>query len=144
MINGIQYNWEGVTIKAPHGTMYDVVNITYKDKRAVNRLYGKGSRARGYSRGREEADGELEMRREEYEAMRRSWPNGIYSGKPFPITASYAKDDGPTITDELRQCLFEARDFGVKEDDEGAMVKLSFKILGGIADNGKLAFPETR
>lgn len=140
MINGVQYSWEGKTVKMPHGTLIDITNLTYKDSRPVNRLRGKGSRTRGYSRGPYEAEGTVEMRREEYERMAASYPNGVYDGKPVPITASYAKDGGPTITDTLESCLFDEREFGSKVDDESEMVKLNITILGDVLVNGKRPF----
>lgn len=144
MINGKASSWESITINGPHGAMYDVTEISYKDKRAVNRLYGKGSRPRAFSRGRYEADGKLVMRREEYQRMKARAPKGVYAMEPFDITVSRSDDGGPTLTDVLQQCLIEARDFGIKEGDESDMVSLDFQILGDIADGGSAPFPETR
>lgn len=141
-INGRRYAWESITIQLPHGIMVDVDSIDYEDERKVNRTYGRGSRAQGWSRGNASAKGTLSMLREEYELLAAAMPNGKYGGDPFPITVSYADEGRDTVTDTLEDCVFANWKTGGKQDDGDLKVTMDFEILGDILDNGRRPFPE--
>ena len=142
-VNGKRYSWESITIQLPHGIMVDVDSIDYEDERKVNRLYGRGSRTQGYSRGNAAGKGSLSMEREEYERLAASMPGGKYGGDPFPITVSYADEGRDTITDTLEDCLFTTWKTGGKQDDADVKITLDFEILGDILDNGRKPFADT-
>jgi hypothetical protein len=143
MINGKSYDWEAVTIKLPHGTLYDVESIEYEDSSPVRRVYGKGRRPRGYSQGNEEASGKLVMRREEFNRLVADAGEAGHKGiAPFEITASYANQDQPTTTDTLRSCKFVTTKTGASQDDESIEVELDFVILDGINWGGFDSFQE--
>lgn len=141
-INGRRYAWESITIQLPHGVMVDVDSIDYEDERKVNRTYGRGSRAQGYSRGNASGKGSLSMLREEYERLAAAMPNGKYGGNPFPVTVSYADEGRDTVTDTLEDCVFTTWKTGGKQDDGDVKVTMDFEILGDILDNGRTPFPQ--
>lgn len=127
-INGRYYDWEHITIQVNGATLADVLSIEYEDSEKVNAIYGKGRTPRGYTKGNYEGSGKLTLLREEYERL--GDPFGM---PPFDIVVSYAKGEGGTSTDTLKECLFTKRSFGgIEQDTERITVELEFTILGGI------------
>lgn len=137
MINGRKYDHESITIHGPHGEMFDVDSLDYSDKKEVVRhnALGKGG-SKGYGEKAYEASGTLKMDRLEYERMCAKVGHP-YRMKPFTLTATYANEDQPTVTDTLTLCKFHERKFGIKTGDETSMVEIPFVILGEIKDNGR-------
>jgi len=141
IINSKRYAWEDVTINIASGVAIDIESITYKDARATRRVFGKGSRARGYSQGNYTASGTAVLRREEFEKLNnRAGGQGLYGMKPFTITVSYANDEEPTTTDVLQSCKWTERDTGAKQDDESINVTVNFEVLDDIKYGNKPSF----
>lgn len=138
-INGVMHSWESVSIQGPQGEMLDVESIDYEDSRGVRRVMGKGSLARGYSRGNYEGKGSLVMRREEYELLADA-VGPFMDMEPVTITASYDKGDGKVLTDTLESVVFYSRKSGGKQDDESINVTLDFEVLDEIKWNGRSNF----
>lgn len=141
MINGKRYAWEDISISAPEGTIIDITEINYSDKKEIDEIYGKGSNPVGYGQGNYSAEGKMKIRREEHlrltAALLQQGANSIYQHTPFPITVSYANNDQPIpITDTLRACKLIETSNGPKQGDKSVELELSFKILGGILWNG--------
>ena len=139
-INGRRFSWESITINLPHGIMVDVDSIDYEDEGKVNRTYGRGRRAQGWSRGNVSGKGKLSMLREEYERLAAALEGGRYGAAPFPIVVSYADDGAETITDTLEDCVFVNWKSGGKQDDGSVKVDMDFEILGDLMDNGRRPF----
>jgi hypothetical protein len=142
MINGKKYSWEDITITFPQGTMVDVTEIEYSDKKEGEELYGKGSHPQGYGEGNYSAEGKAKMRREEYEKFTSALMKGassIYNHSPFPVVVSYANTDQATVTDTLRSCKLQSISTGPKQGDKSVDMEIQFKILGGILWNEKEA-----
>lgn len=141
MINGKRFAWEDVTVNLLSGIAVDIESITYKDGRATRRVFGKGSRARGYSRGNYTASGTLVLRREEFNRLNaRFGGQGIYGAKPHTITVSYGNDEEALTTDVLQSVSFTERDSGAKQDDESINVTCNFEVLDDIKWDNKASF----
>ncbi len=140
MINGKKYSWEDITITLPHGVLIGVQAIDYGDKKDIEPVYGKGSNPIGYSEGNYSAEGSLTLVRDEYNLLndyaKGQSPQGFYRMKPFPITVSYADEDGKVKTDTLPSCKFKERKNSSKQGDKGLAVELPFVILDPIEYDG--------
>lgn len=151
-INGQAYDWESIEIRLPHGALIDVQAIEYSDELSGSPVYGKGRKPRSFGRGRYSAKGKLTLLREEHDAILAHVDTvnaeraqggkkriGILTLPLFPIVASYANDDKPTLTDTLPECQFTTQGTGLKEGDEAATVELEFVCYSPIEWNGRPA-----
>jgi len=140
MINGQNFDWEGISIGLPHGTLVNVSKISYGDEKDFKAVYGKGSMPRGFGAGNWKGEGKLTVLREEYEAIlahcQKQKVVAFYRLAPFPITVSYANADKKTAVDRLLQCKFKKVDTSSDQGAEKTDVELEFVILGGIDWNG--------
>jgi hypothetical protein len=139
MINGKKHSWEDITINLPHGTLVDVKDIDYSDKKEVEAIYGKGSNPTGYGEGNYSAEGKITLLRSEFEKINdyaKSQASAFYRLKPFPITVSFADEEGKTKTDELPSCKFTELKQSPKQGDKEMTVELSFVILDPIIRDG--------
>lgn len=140
MNNGQNYDWESTQISLPHGTLVGIEKIEYSDEKDIKEVYGKGSKPRSYGAGNYKAEGKLTLLREEFNDlvayMKKQGVTAFYKLPPFPITASYANDDRPIVTDRLHDCKFKKTSLGIDQGAEKSEVELEFLILGGIDWNG--------
>ncbi|WP_034335118.1 hypothetical protein [Deinococcus misasensis] len=139
-LNGVYYNNEAISIRLPSGETVDCTSINYTAKRGVNRLKGNKGRTNGFSRKAGEYDGDLEVRREEFQLMQESLPDGILGNTVFPITVYGEKSDTESFTDTLPDVLLEEVGTGTQTDDEDIKVKLKMVILSPIKFDGKSPF----
>lgn len=138
-INGKEYSWEDITITLPHGVMIGIQDIEYSDKKATNAEYGRGSNPVGYSVGNYSATCKVSLLRTEYEKLADAFKNeysSFYRHKPFPITASYANDDQPTVTDTLQSVRITEQKLSEKQGDKASKVELTGIVLNPILWNG--------
>lgn len=140
MINGVNYDWEGIEISLPQGTAVAVRKIEYSDEKDLKEVYGKGSMPQAVGRGNYKAEGKLTLAREEFERLvgycQRQKVGALYQLPAFTITVGYSSPDRPTITDRLLQCMFKKRSTSIDQGAEKVDVELEFVILGGIEWNG--------
>ena len=100
MINGRLYDWEGVEIKTPQGTVTGITDISYNDEKGLEARYGKGAVPRGYGRKNYKGSGSMAMDRDAFEDLKKALGGSVYK-KPFQVVVSYASEDAPTVTDTL-------------------------------------------
>lgn len=139
MINGKKYSWEDITINLPHGTLVDVKDIDYSDKKEIEPVYGKGSNPTGYAEGNYSAEFKLTIARDEFDKFNdyaKSQAKSLYRLPPFPITASYASETSSTKTDTLPACKITDIKNSAKQGDKGIDVEISGKILNPIERDG--------
>lgn len=143
MINGKKYSWEDTTITLPHGVLIGVQDIDYSDKKEIEAVYGKGSNPVGYSEGNYSAEGKVTLLKDEYYKLndyaKSQSTRGFYGLKPFPITVSYADEEGKTKTDTLPSCKFKERKNNPKQGDRGLTTELGIVILDPIEIDGLTA-----
>ncbi len=140
-INGVEYDWESITLQLPHGAAVDFTDISYNDEKPVEARYGKGSLPKGYGRGNYKASGSVTLDLEEFEALRKGLGGNIYKATPKNIVVSYANDDKPTVTDTLPDVKFTKTDTSSKQGDSNAgSRKLDFIILSPIKWGGTSAY----
>lgn len=138
-INGKKYSWEDISVVLPIGEAIGIDSIEYSDGQEVEATYGKGSGAIGYGVGNYSAEGKMTLLKEEADKLiAYAQKNGgsLYRLKPFPIVASYANDDQPTATDELKSCKIKKVSDSRKQGDKKTTTDIEFDILDGIFRNG--------
>jgi hypothetical protein len=136
-VNGNLYDWESVEIQLPNGVAVGITSINYNDERAVEPRYGKGSTPRGYGRKNYKASGNMELDRDEADALREALGGSVYKGESFQIVVSYGNDGMPTSTDTLPAVKITKQDSGASQDDDNAgKMKHDFAILAPIKWGG--------
>ncbi|MDX2008265.1 MAG: hypothetical protein SFU83_23725 [Meiothermus sp.] len=133
-VNNHYYDWGHITTKLLGQTLVDYKAIEYGDEMAVEPVYGKGRKPRGWRRGRYGGkDGVVRLLREEYDALLASpqvQEKGLYGLDPFEITVTGDKGNGSPFTDVLEGVVFFERDFeNVQEDGDEMTVPLGIKYL---------------
>ncbi|MDR3561906.1 MAG: hypothetical protein P4N59_10795 [Negativicutes bacterium] len=139
MINGKRYAWEDITINFPHGVMIDIQNVEYSDKKDFEPIYGKGSNPQGYGAGNYSAEGKADLLKEEFNRLKdyaAGQAKSLYRLPPFPVTVSYADDEGNIKSDKLQSCLIKDVKHSAKQGDKSMVVPISFLILDGIEYDG--------
>jgi len=144
MINGKHYDWEEMIINLPSGVAFTITDISYKDSREVEEVYGKGSNPTGYGSGNYQCDGSFTIKRDEQTLFETAINllgkgNGFYRHPPFPITVSYGDGVNPLETDVLPACLLTGRDLNPKQGDKSIEVKYDFKCIEPLIANGVAA-----
>ena len=136
-VNGVLYDWESVEIQLPSGVAVGVTSISDNDERGVEPRYGKGNKPRGYGRKNYKASGNLELDRDEFEALKDNLGGSVYKGSPFQIVVSYGDEGLSTVTDTLPAVKITKQDSGASQDDDNAgKVKCDFTILAPIKWGG--------
>jgi hypothetical protein len=139
MINGKSYGWEDISTVLPYGEAIGIQNVEYSDSKELDPTYGRGSNPTGYGAGNYSAEGKITVSKEEYNKFidyAKKLGTPLYKVPPFPIVVSYANDDQPTSTDELKSCKVTKVSESRGQGDKESKVEMELKILGGIYRNG--------
>lgn len=138
-INGKYWAWEDLTIWLPTGLALDIMELNYKSTRDVDAVYGQGAAPRGYGRGNWKGEGDLTMKREQYDQLLlyvAAAGKTIYTLPPFAITAFFGDAELGANEDKIKGVKIKSVDKGNKQGDKSLDVKLAFEIVEDIVENG--------
>lgn len=105
-INGVQYNWGQVAIRALGNIFVGVESIKYEEKQQVENNYGAGNYAIGQGLGKIEPTCSIKLYQEELEALVGAAPNRRLQAIPnFDITVTFIPEAGQAlVTHTIRNC----------------------------------------
>ena len=135
-INGQTYDWESITTTISGLILDGIQEITYKDEKDKEPIYGRGNVPIAYGSGKYKASGKLSLLKTEYNKIKNiALPfGGLYKLPPFPITVSYKNEDQPMTTDILPDCSITSIDRKGKQGDKELIVDVEFIILSQIVE----------
>lgn len=147
LINGQMYDWSSVELGIAGAPVPSFTAIEYEDSQDVKKVYGKGRKAVGFSKGNYDASGKVTLHREAYDLLELAVPalalalgaigvTSLYDLPPVPLLVSYGNRDKPLIKDMLKGVKFTKRKTGMSQNDDAATVELEMDITE-IAWNGR-------
>jgi hypothetical protein len=107
LINGINYSWGTVVIRALGSVFTGVTKISYKDAQEMENTYGAGNFPIGRGLGKITFEGSITLYKEELVALRSISPFGrIQNISEFDITVTYDVGGAKRVSDVLQGCRF--------------------------------------
>lgn len=107
-INGVQYHWGQVAIRALGNVFVGVEKISYEDDQEIVNNYGAGNKVIGQGFGKEEPKASITLFQEELEALVNAAPNRRLQSIPnFDVTVTFIPEAGQAlVTHTIRNCRF--------------------------------------
>lgn len=108
-VNGVQYHWGQIAIRALGNIFVGVDKIMYDEKQDMSMNYGAGNYAVGMGFGKIMVTGSLTLYQEELEALVAAAPNRRLQAIPnFDITVTFIPEAGQALViHTIRNCRFE-------------------------------------
>jgi hypothetical protein len=115
-INGVQYNWGQVAIRALGNVFVGVEKISYEEKQEMQNNFGAGNYPIGQGLGKIESTCSVTLFQEELEALQTAAPGRRLQAIPnFDITVTFIPAAGQAlVTHTIRNCriMNNKRDMG--------------------------------
>jgi len=129
LINGVNYAWATVAIRALGGVFTGVTKISYTDKQEIINTYGAGSNPYGRGIGRVEYEGSISLYKEELVALRAIAPAGrLQNIGEFSITVTYDLAGTKRVSDVLKFCRFVENKVDMSEGDTSVVSDIPLAI----------------
>jgi predicted RNase H-like nuclease len=105
-INGVQYHWGQVAIRALGNVFVGVEKISYEEKQSIENNYGAGNYPIGQGQGKIEATCSFTLFQEELEALQAAAPGRRLQAIPnFDITVTFIPEATQAlVTHTIRNC----------------------------------------
>ncbi len=105
-INGVQYNWGQVAVRALGNVFIGIDKIMYEENQEVQNNFGAGNYPIGQGLGKIETKGSFNLYQEELEALQNAAPGRRLQAIPnFDITVSFIPEVGQAqVTHTIRNC----------------------------------------
>ena len=125
-----QYSWADITIAYGGRILEGVTEVEYTEKKEKDFLYGRGSKPHKVVSGNYSYDGKLKIWQSELEAMIKDAPNKDVLKIKFDVVVAYTpKDDGPVVTDILKDVEFTEVKKGMAQGDKNMEVEMPVIFL---------------
>lgn len=129
LINGINYSWGTVVIRALGSVFTGVTKISYKDSQEMENTYGAGNFPIGRGLGKISFEGSITLYKEELVALRSIAPFGrIQNISEFDITVTYDVGGAKRVSDVLQGCRFMENGVEVSAGDNKIEVDIPLAI----------------
>lgn len=129
LINGINYSWGTVVIRALGSVFTGVTKISYKDSQEMENTYGAGNFPIGRGLGKISFEGSITLYKEELVALRSIAPFGrIQNISEFDITVTYDVGGAKRVSDVLQGCRFMENGVEVSSGDTKIEVDIPLAI----------------
>ncbi len=131
-INGVQYNWGQVAIRALGNIFVGVEKISYEETQEVQNNFGAGNYPIGQGLGKIETKGTITLFQEELEAIQSAAPNRRLQAIPnFDITVTFLPEPGqPVVNHTIRNCRFTNNKREMSSGDTKVTADISFIATG--------------
>jgi hypothetical protein len=118
LINGVNYSWGTIVIRALGGVFTGVSKISYKDIQEMENTYGAGNFPYGRGLGKVSFEGSITLYMEELVNLRAIAPLGrIQNITEFDITVTYDVAGVKRVSDILKGCRFKENGRDVSSGD---------------------------
>jgi len=125
-INGVQYHWGQVAIRALGNIFIGVEKISYEEPQDIKNNFGAGNYPIGQGFGQIDPKGSITLYQEELEALSAAAPGRRLQAIPnFDITVTFVPEIGQAlVTHTIRNCRFMVN----KRDMSSGDTKVSSEI----------------
>lgn len=127
-INGVQYSWGQVAIRALGNVFVGVDKISYEEKQEVQNNFGAGNYPIGQGLGKIETSGSITLFQEEIEALQNAAPGRRLQAIPnFDITVTFIPEVGQAlVTHTVRNVRFMTNKRDMSSGDTKVTAEISF------------------
>ncbi len=127
-INGVQYNWGQVAIRALGNVFVGVEKISYEDNQEMSMNYGAGNFAIGMAAGKVDCKGSITLYQEEIEALVNASPGRRLQNIPnFDITITFVPEVGQApVSHTIRNCRFTSNKRDMSTGDTKVVAEIPF------------------
>lgn len=137
-INGKAYSWASLSIGILGERIIGITAINYRDVGEIGEVRGAGPLIIGRTRGKAHGEGDLEMVREEWDALLpKLTNNGLYGYSEVASDIIVARKEGPTkvVTDRLPGVRFHSAESSNAEGTDAAIIKVTLSLSGPVMWN---------
>lgn len=138
LLNGYKHSFASIELNIAGKRYNGFTTLNYSDDVERSDVRGNHAIRRGRTKGQYSCEGSITIESEEHETLLADLGDGFYDAG-FDITATYADDSAPTITDKLIGCQFAGTGRSNSEGSDGLGVELDLDITY-IMWNGKKPF----
>jgi hypothetical protein len=127
-INGVQYHWGQVAVRALGNIFVGIEKISYEEKQEIQNNYGAGNYSIGQGLGKIEASGSFTLFQEELEALQSAAPGRRLQAIPnFDITVTFIPEAGQgLVTHTIRNCRITNNKRDMSSGDTKVSSEISF------------------
>jgi hypothetical protein len=137
LINGNLYGWAAIEFNVAGLDIYGVTSVEYTEEEETEMMYGAGKRPVGRATGNITSEGSITLQMEEIQRLQDISPTGrLQAIPPFSVIVSYLKDNGDSVTDTLRECVFTNNGRSASQNDKSIEQDLTLSV-GFVEWNGK-------
>ena len=133
-INGKVYSWASLSIGILGERIIGVTAINYRDVGEIGEVRGAGPLVLGRTRGKVHGEGDMEMLREEWDALLpKLTGNGLYGYQEIASDIMVARQEGTkVVTDRLPGARFHSAESSNSEGTDAAIIKVTLSLSGPI------------
>lgn len=145
IINGREYSFSNVRVRAFGKDYFSVKSINYKATKTKGKVYGNGQDLIGKTRGNREYTCDMEMTRREFEQIKadiKASPafaaakGAGFGDVDFDIQVTFRETGMTTVVDEISGANIDEADLSNSQGTDASMVKLTLSpfrvVLGGV------------
>ncbi len=127
-INGVQYNWGQVAIRALGNVFIGVDKIMYEETQEIQNNFGAGNYPIGQGLGKIETKGTISLYQEELEALQAAAPGRRLQAIPnFDVTVTFIPEAGQAlVTHTIRNVRFTNNKRDMSSGDTKVSGEISF------------------
>lgn len=136
LINGRRYSFSSIEVDVNGRKYTGVKSISYNDGLDPGMARGTSPIPLGHTEGDYEAEASMTMFRAEFDTMLSQLGDG-YGEVSFPITATYAAQGQPTVTDRLPAVRIKKVTNSNEQGNDPTEVELELVVMTPIERNGR-------
>lgn len=129
-INGHYWSFASIEARANGLPFVGFTGINYSTSLEVGDVYGTKSQKLGTTKGKQNAEGSLELLMPFWEVFRASLFGGVgYGEKRFTLIVQYAEEGMPVKTDILEGCRIVNTEYGNADGTDPSKVTLTLNVM---------------
>jgi hypothetical protein len=127
-INGVQYHWGQVAVRALGNIFVGIEKISYEEKQEIQNNFGAGNYPIGQGLGKIESSGSFTLFQEELEALQAAAPGRRLQAIPnFDITVTFIPEASQgLVTHTIRNCRITNNKRDMSSGDTKVSSEISF------------------
>ena len=138
LINGYRHSFASIELNVNGRRIVGFAALNYSDSVERGKVRGNHPVALGMTRGDYDAEASLTLYNEEWDELATALGDGLYDAV-FDITATFADDNAPTVTDKIIGCRFKKIGKSNSQGTDGTTVEKDLD-LDHIEWSGKKPF----
>lgn len=135
IINGVKWSWQSVEVAANGLVLPGVKAVNYKDSMTPGKVRGTSSVWIGYTDGQYEADGDIEVFRDQHEALKLALGGPGFMQRKIVLTVTFFHPEAGAVIDTV-MCRIMGNESGNTDSPDASTIKHPLCVLEPIAWGG--------